>query len=287
MDGLTDMGNYVKIFGLMAALTALVVGVAYTFGGPAAMLPAFLLVGLFNFGMYWFSDKAVLRAYRARIIASQDQPRLYEMVDRLRRQVGLPMPAVAIAPSQQPNAFATGRDPQHAVVCFTEGILDPRVMGREELEGVTAHELAHIKNRDMLTNTMTATMAGSVMLLARFAFFFGGRDRNPIAALAMLILAPLAAILVQMAISRQMEYRADRLGAAIAGTPRGLARALDKLERVARRVPMDVSLSAAHICIVNPLRRGMLTGLFRTHPPTEERIARLEELELGPGTAGR
>ena len=271
------MANYAKIFALMAAMTALVVAVAYALAGPNAMLPAFLLVGLFNFGMYWFSDKAVLRAYRAQIIGPEQAPQLYEMVDRLRQQAGLPMPTVAIAPSKQPNAFATGRNPENAVVCFTEGIL--QAMSPDELAGVTAHELAHIKNRDMLTNTVAATMAGAVMMIARFAFFFGGRDRNPLAGIAMLILAPLAAVLVQMAISRQMEYRADRVGAEIAGSPRGLAQALDKLENYAARIPMDVSPSAAHLAIVNPLRRGMLTRLFRTHPPTEERIARLEELE--------
>jgi heat shock protein HtpX len=273
------MGNYAKIFGLMAGLTALVVGIAYSFGGPGAMLPAFLLTGLFNFGMYWFSDRAVLRAYRARVIEPQDSPALYEMIDRLRQRAGLPMPKVAIAPSQQPNAFATGRNPQHAVVCFTQGIVG--AMSKEELEGVAAHELAHIKNRDMLTNTVAATMAGAVMILSRFAFFFGGRDRNAFASLAMLILAPLAAFLVQMAISRQMEFRADRLGAEIAGTPKGLARALEKLDDLAHRVPMKVSPSAAHVCIVNPLSRGTFTRLFRTHPPVEDRIARLEELELG------
>lgn len=273
------MGNYAKIFGLMAALTALVLAIAYSAGGPNALLPALIMVGLFNFGMYWFSDRAVLRAYRAQAIEPQDAPELYEMVDRLRQRAGLPMPKVAIAPSPQPNAFATGRDPQHAVVCFTQGILSG--MRSEELEGVTAHELAHIKNRDMLTNTVAATMAGAVMILARFAFLFGGRDRNAIAGLAMLILAPLAAFLVQMAISRQMEYRADRVGAEIAGTPRGLARALLRLEEMAHRVPMEVNPSAAHLCIVNPLRRGGLTRLFMTHPPVEERVARLEELELG------
>lgn len=266
-----------KIFGLMAAMTALVLLLAYQLGGPNALIPAFVFVGLFNFGMYWFSDKAVLRVYRARLVSPEERPELYGMVDRLRQQAGLPMPKVAIAPSQQPNAFATGRDPNHAVVCFTEGIV--KAMPREELEGVTAHELAHIKNRDMLTNTIAATMAGAVMLLARLAFFFGDRDRNPIAGIAMLILAPLAAFLVQMAISRQMEFRADRVGASIAGSPRGLAGALGRLEDYARKIPMDVTPSAAHLCIVNPLRRGTLAGLFRTHPPTEERIARLLELE--------
>lgn len=273
------MGNYIKIFALMAGLTALVMGVAYALGGRSMVLPAFLMMGLLNFGMYWFSDRAVLRAYRARVIDRLEAPELYAMVDRLRQRAGLPMPRVAIAPSPQPNAFATGRSPEHAVVCFTEGIL--RVMARDELEGVTAHELAHIKNRDMLTNTLAATLAGAVMVLARFAIFFGDRDRNPAAALAMMILAPLAAFLVQMAISRQMEYRADRTGAGIAGTPRGLARALQRLEDHAKRTPMEVNASAAHLCIVNPLRRGGLARLFQTHPPVEERVARLEELERG------
>lgn len=273
------MGNYVKIFGLMAALTALVLGVAYVLAGPSSLIPAFAIMGLLNFGMFWFSDKAVLRAYRAQVIERKDAPELYDMVDRLRRQASLPMPKVAIAPSQQPNAFATGRSPEHAVVCFTQGIL--KSLGGRELQGVTAHELAHIKNRDMLTNTFTATMAGAVMVLSRFAIFFGDRDRNPIAAIALMILGPLAAFLVQMAISRQMEYRADRMGAQIAGSPRGLADALLTMERAAKQVPMDVSPSAAHLCIVNPLRRGGLASLFRTHPPTEERVARLREMERG------
>jgi heat shock protein HtpX len=267
-----------KIFGLLAGLTALVVALAYQFGGPGWMLPAFLLTALINFGMYGFSDKMVLRAYRAQIVGPQDSPSLYNMIDQLRQRAGLPMPKVAVAPSEQPNAFATGRNPEHAVVCFTQGII--RSMSGDELAGVAAHELAHIKNRDMLTNTVAATMAGAVTFLARFAFFFGDR-RNPLAGLAMLILAPLAALLVQMAISRQMEFRADRVGAEIAGSPIGLARALQRLEATARRIPMEVNPSAAHVCIVNPLRRGGLAGLFRTHPPTEERVARLEELASG------
>ncbi len=272
------MGNYLKIFGLMAALTGLVVGVAGYFGGPSAMLPAFILMAIFNIGSYWMSDKLVLRMYRARIVDRQDAAELYDMVDRLRQRAGLPMPRVAIAPSEQPNAFATGRSPEHAVVCFTRGILG--IMSVGELEGVTAHELAHIKNRDMLIGTVTATMAGAITFLARFAIFFGQRGRNAFAAIAMMILAPLAAVLVQMAISRQMEYRADRVGAAVSGNPRGLARALTKLEDYAQRIPMDVNPSAAHLCIVNPLRGGF-ARLFRTHPSTDERVARLEELARG------
>lgn len=270
------MGNYIKIFTLMAGLTALVVGVAGFFGGSNWMLPAFVIMAAFNLASYWFSDKAVLKMYRAQVIGPEDHPELHAMVDRLRQRAGLPMPKVAIAPSEQPNAFATGRDHEHAVVCFTQGIL--RQLGTEEIEGVTAHELAHIKNRDMLTSTVAATMAGAIVFLSRFALFFGGRNRNPVAAIAMLILAPLAAMLVQMAISRQMEYRADRVGAQISGKPLGLARALEQMESQARRIPMDVSPSAAHLAIINPLRRGAVAGLFRTHPPTEERIARLEEL---------
>jgi heat shock protein HtpX len=269
------MGNYVKIFGLMALMTALAVAVAGYFGGPNLMLPAFAIMAVFNFGAYWFSDKAVLKMYRARVVEREEAPELYEMVDRLRRQAHLPMPKVAIAPSQQPNAFATGRNPERSVVCVTEGIL--QLVDRDELEGVIAHELAHIENRDMLTNTVMATMAGAVTFLARFALFFGDRGRNPVGAIAMMILAPLAAILIQMAVSRQMEYRADRDAARISGKPLALAGALNKMEGHARRIPMDVNPSAAHLCIVNPLRGG-ITRLFRTHPPTEERVARLREL---------
>ena len=269
------MGNYVKIFGLMAVMTALIVGVAYAFGGPQAMLPAFIIMALFNFGSYWFSDKAVLKMYRARIIEPHEHPELYAMVDRLRQRAGLPMPRIGISDADQPNAFATGRDYKNAVVCYTQGILSS--LSKEELEGVTAHELAHIKNRDMLTSTLAATMAGAVMFLSRFAIFFGGKDRNPVSLIAMMILGPLAALIVQMAVSRQMEYRADRVGAQISGDPRALARALMTLEGTARRIPLRVNPSAANLAIVNPLRGG-ISALFRTHPPTEERVARLESL---------
>lgn len=269
------MSTYIKIFGLMAGMTALVVGVAGYFGGTNAMVPAFLLAAAFNFGVYWFSDRVVLRMYRASVVERGEAPELYETVDRLRQRAGLPMPRVAIAPSNQPNAFATGRDPERAVVCVTRGILE--LVDREELEGVLAHEVAHIQNRDMLTNTVMATMAGAVTFLARFALFFGDRSRNPIGAIAMMILAPVAALLIQMAVSRQMEYRADRTAAGITGKPMRLASALQKLESYARQIPMQVNPSAAHLCIVNPLRGG-LTRLFRTHPPTEDRVARLQEL---------
>ncbi len=280
------MTNYMKTFGLMALLTALFVGIAGYFGGGSWMLGAFVFAALFNFGSYWFSDRVVLKMYRAEVVDRSDAPDLYEMVDRLRQRAGLPMPTVAIAPSEQPNAFATGRSAERAVVCVTRGLLP--IMNREQLEGIIAHELAHIKNRDMLIGTVAATMSAAIVMLARFAFFFGGdRDRGPLGAagaILMLVLAPLAAMLIQMAISRAGEYRADRIGAEISGRPRGLADALRSLEAHSRRIPMEVNPAAAHLCIVNPLRGGgaAFASLFRTHPPTEERVRRLEELAGGP-----
>jgi heat shock protein HtpX len=262
----------------MALMTALFVVVAGWFGGRSAMLIAFAFAAVFNFGAYWFSDRAVLRMYRARPLKREEAPGLYDMVDELRQRAGLPMPAVAISPSPQPNAFATGRDPGHAAVCVTQGML--KVADRDELAGVIGHELAHIKNRDMLIGTVAATLSAAVVMLARLGFWFGGDDDRGgiVGGLLMLILAPVAAMLIQMAISRAGEYRADRVGAEISGRPRALAAALRKLETAARRTPMDVNPSAAHVCIVNPLRAGGLTSLFRTHPPTEERVRRLEEL---------
>ena len=280
------MTSYVKTFGLMALLTALFVGVAGYFGGTNWMFGAFLFAALFNFGSYWFSDRVVLRMYRAEVVDRSDAPELYEMVDRLRRRAGLPMPTLAIAPSKQPNAFATGRSPDRAVVCVTRGLLP--IVDREGLEGILSHELAHIKNRDMLIGTVAATMSAAIVMLARFGLFFGGdRDRGPLgaaSAILMLILAPLAAFLIQMAISRAGEYRADRAGAEISGRPLGLANALRALEKHAERVPMDVNPAAAHLCIVNPLRGGVsFASLFRTHPPTEERVRRLEEMAASAG----
>ncbi|MGH7545415.1 MAG: zinc metalloprotease HtpX, partial [Gemmatimonadota bacterium] len=271
--------NRIKLIFLMSLLTALIVAVGYGLGGTSVMGVAFGFAVMMNFGVYWFSDRAVLRMYRARVVDRAQAPELYDLVDRLRRRAGLPMPKVAIAPSAQPNAFATGRDPAHAVVCFTQGILE--VVPREELEGVTAHELAHIQNRDMRVGAIAATMAGAITILARFAIFLpigGDRDRNPIVGLALVILAPLAAALIHMAVSRQMEYRADRRGAEIAGNPLGLAGALRRLEAYAKRVPLEVNPAAAHLCIVNPLRGGGWAALWRTHPPTEERVARLEAM---------
>jgi len=270
--------NYIKTFGLMALMTALFVAVAGWFGGRSAMIIALIFAAVFNFGSYWFSDRVVLRMYRARPLERHEAPGLYDMIDRLRQRAGLPMPAVAISASPQPNAFATGRDPAHAAVCVTQGML--QVASADELAGVIGHELAHIKNRDMLIGTVAATLSAAVVMLARLGFWFGGDDDRGgmIGGLLMLILAPLAAMLIQMAISRAGEYRADRVGAEISGRPDALASALKKLEAEARRRPMKLNPSAAHLAIVNPLKAGGLTGLFRTHPPTEERVRRLEEI---------
>jgi heat shock protein HtpX len=276
--------NNVKVFVLMAGLTALLVGLGNVIGGQSGMMVMVALSALMNVGMYFFSSRMVLRAYGAQVVGPSEAPELYAMVDRLRQRAGLPMPTVAIAPHAQPNAFATGRNPSNAVVCVTEGIV--RLVSKDELEGVIAHELAHIKNRDMLLQTIAATMAGAISNISQFAFFFGGsRDDeeggNPIAAIAMLILGPIAAMLIQFAISRQREFKADAVGAEICGRPLSLANALLKLERGAHAIPMHVSPSVAPLAQVNPLAGFDVRGigrLFSTHPPTEERVARLREL---------
>ena len=272
-----------KVFALMGGLTILLVGAGSYFGGTGGMAAMFVLAALMNLGSYWFSDKMVLRMYRAQIVDRARAPQLYGMVERLARRAKLPMPVVAIAPSEQPNAFATGRSPEHGVVCFTQGILRLMPVGSAELEGVTAHELAHIKHRHMLVGAIAATMAGVIMMLSRFAIFFGGRNNNnnPLALILMMILGPIAALVVQMAISRQNEFQADRTGAEIAGRPHGLAKALRSMDAQARRIPMEVNPAAPQLAIVNPLsgrRRLGVMGLFSTHPPTEDRIARLEAL---------
>jgi heat shock protein HtpX len=274
--------NNVKVFVLMAALTALFMAIGGYLGGQGGMVLALLFAGAMNFFMYFASDRMVLRMYGARTVTAAEAPELYAMVDRLRQRAALPMPTVAIAPQAQPNAFATGRNPEHAVVCVTEGILG--TMSREELEGVLAHELAHIKNRDMLLQTVTATMAAAISNLAWMGMFAGGRDDeeggNPIAGLLMVILAPIAASLVQLAISRQREFKADEVGARISGRPLALANALRKLDDGAHRIPMHVSPAAAPLAQVNPLAfsGGNVAKLFSTHPPTAERVARLQAL---------
>jgi heat shock protein HtpX len=275
--------NNVKVFVLMAGMTALFAAIGGAFGGQSGMLMALLFAGLMNFIMYFSSAKMVLRMYGARVISEREAPDLYRMVDRLRQRAGLPMPTVAIAPHAQPNAFATGRNPENAVVCVTEGILG--LVSRDELEGVIAHELAHIKNRDMLLQTFTATMAGAISNLAHFGLFFGGSDDDggsPAAGIAMAILGPIAAMLIQFAISRQREFKADAVGAQISGRPLELAGALRKLDAAAHRVPMHVSPAVAPLAQVNPLAAygGGMMKLFSTHPPTEERVARLQRLAV-------
>ena len=274
--------NNLKVFMLMAALTALLVSIGGWVGGANGAILFLVISAASNFFMYYASSKMVLRMYRAQIVTEAEAPDLYRMVDRLRQRAGLPMPTVAIAPHAQPNAFATGRNPDNAVVCVTQGILD--LVSRDELEGVIAHELAHIKNRDMLLMTFTATMAGAIGNLAMLGMWFGGNDDeggNPIAGLLTMILAPIAATLVQLAISRQREFKADAVGAEISGNPRALAGALRKLDAAAHRIPMQVAPAAAPLAQVNPLaayQRGGVMSLFMTHPPTEQRVEALERL---------
>ena len=284
--------NQIKVFLLMAGLTALLVVLGGYFGGQNGAIIFFVLAAVMNFAMYWWSDKVVLRMYKAKVIERADAPELYDMVDRLRQRAGLPMPVVAVAPSQQPNAFATGRNHEHAVVCFTTGIM--QLIGKDELEGVIAHELAHIKHRHMLVGTIAATMAGAIAMLGsivRWGAIFGGLSRDDdngggIGLLVMAIVAPIAAMILQLAISRQNEYVADATGARIAGNPNGLANALRKLDAYAHRIPMDVNPAAAQLAIVNPLSgaRGVFQ-LFNTHPSTEERVARLTSMSAAELTA--
>jgi heat shock protein HtpX len=275
--------NGLKTAVLLAALGGLLIAIGGAFGGQAGMVLAFGFAVVFNFASYWFSDRIVLRMHRATEVGVDH--RLYRVTQRLAQRADLPMPKVYVIPSMSPNAFATGRNPQHAAVAATEGLL--AMMSEDELEGVIAHELAHVKHRDILTSSVAATIAAAILLLVRmasFAAFFGGRDdrgSNPIALLATIFLAPLAAGLIQASISRQREFAADRGGAAIAGTPMGLANALRRLDAASRQIPMETSPAAAHLFIVKPFSGQGLTGLFSTHPPTEARIRAL--MELGPG----
>ncbi len=279
------MNAMLKTTVLMAALMALFLGAGQLLGGTSGMLFALVLGGAMNFVMYFFSDKIVLKMYGAQVVTRAEAPALYDTVDRLRQRAGLPMPVVAISPEAQPNAFATGRNPEHAVVAVTRGILEFLPQG--ELEGVIAHELAHIKNRDMLTSTIAAGMAGAISQIPYLLMFGMGRDReeggNPVAMIALMLLGPIAAGLIQMGISRQREYEADRVGAQILGRPLDLARALTRIDAYARRIPMQVNPAAAALAQVNPLAAhgGGLSGLFATHPPTAERVARLEALARG------
>jgi heat shock protein HtpX len=276
--------NNVKTFVLLAGLLGLFLLAGQLIGGSSGLLVALVLGSLFNFVMYFFSDRLVLKMYRAQVVTAQEAPELYAMVDRLRQRAELPMPTVAVAPHEQPNAFATGRNPRHAVVAVTTGIL--KYMPQEELEGVIAHELAHIKNRDMLISTVAAGIAGALSNLPYLLMFGGGQDDeggHPFAHLALLLLAPIGAMLIQFAVSRQREFEADRVGAMILGRPMPLANALVRLDSLAHRIPMHVAPAVAPLAQVNPLayQGGGVARLFSTHPPTAERVARLEAMALG------
>ena len=275
------MFNLLKTAVLMAAITALFMAIGAMVGGRAGMMFALILALGMNFFSYWFSDKLVLRMYNAREVDETTAPAFYRMVRELAERAQLPMPRVYLIQEDAPNAFATGRNPQNAAVAATTGIL--RVLSERELRGVMAHELAHVKHRDILISTISATMAGAISMLANFAMFFGGRDssgrpQNPIVGLAVMILAPLAASLIQMAISRAREFEADRGGAEISGDPAALASALQKIQRYAQGLPMEAAErhpETAQMMIMNPLSGGGLRGLFSTHPSTEERVQRL------------
>jgi len=272
--------NYFKTALLLGLLTGLIVFCGGLLGGKSGMLLALALAAAMNMGAYWFSDKMVLARYRARPVSAAEQPRLHAIVDGLVARAGLPKPALYVLPERAPNAFATGRNPRHAAVAVTEGLM--QAMNEEELEGVVAHELAHIQNRDILIASIAATIAGAIGMLATFARFgalFGGRSdergANPLGLLVTAIVAPLAAMVIQMAVSRSREYAADATGARMAGNPVGLARALEKLGRFSRSVPLDASPATQHMFIVMPLSAQSLGRLFSTHPPIEERIRRL------------
>lgn len=275
------MFNWVKTFMLMAAITGLFIVVGGAIGGQQGMVIALLFALAMNFFSYWFSDKLVLKMYNAQEVDATTAPDFYRLVQELAARAELPMPRVYLIDEEAPNAFATGRNPENAAVAATRGIL--RVLSARELRGVMAHELAHVKHRDILTQTISATMAGAISALANFAMFFGGRDNegrpsNPIAGIAVMILAPLAAALLQMALSRAREYEADRGGAEIAGDPEALASALDKIHRYAQGIPLQTAQAhpeTGQMMIINPLHGGGIAGLFSTHPPVEERIARL------------
>jgi heat shock protein HtpX len=276
--------NNAKVFVLLAGMTALFGVVGYVLGGQGGMLIALLVAGVMNFIMYFTSSRAVLHAYKAGTLSPEEASGLYATVDKLRQRAGLPMPTAAIAPHAQPNAFATGRNPQHAVVCVTEGLL--QLVNQDELQGVLAHELGHVKNRDMLLQTLSATMAGAISNLARFGLYSptARNERSSPLGPLLALLAPVAAMIIQFAISRQREFKADATGAMISGKPLALASALEKLQQSAQRIPMDVSPAVAPLAQVNPPSafKG-LSKLFSTHPSTEERVARLRAMATASG----
>ncbi len=282
---MSGFGNQLKTVVFMSILTVLVILAGQALGGNTGMIMAFVFALLMNGASYWFSDKMVIAMTRSKPLPRENNPELYDMVEKLARNAGLPMPRLYLTPSPQPNAFATGRNPANSVVAVTEGLL--RILNREELEGVISHELAHIKNRDILIGSLAAVMAGVITTLAnwaQWALLFGGlggddeEGGSGLAAIPLIILGPLAAMLVQMAISRSREYLADSTGADIAGNSQGLAQALLKLEQGARMVPMEVSPAASHMFIVNPLTGRQLMNLFSTHPPISERVKRLRSM---------
>jgi heat shock protein HtpX len=287
--------NHIKTGLLLAGLTALLVVFGRLLGGMNGMLIAFGIALVMNVGAYWFSDKIVLSMYRAQPITPEQAPELYRMVERLAGRANLPMPALYVIPDPTPNAFATGRDPKHSAVAVNEGLL--HILDQPEVEGVVAHELAHIKNRDTLISTVAATIAGAVTMLAnmaQWAAIFGGFGRsdddeggmNPLGLLVMAIVAPIAAMILQLAISRSREYLADRVGGEICGRPLALASALRKLEQAAEIRPMHANPATSHMFIVNPLRGQAFASLFSTHPATAERVARLEAQAAQMGSSG-
>jgi heat shock protein HtpX len=282
------MNNMLKTTLFLALLTGLFIAVGGLVGGRSGMIMAFLLALVMNFVSYWFSDKIVLKMYGAQPVEENQLPVVQRIVRNLATRAGIPMPKLYVIPSDSPNAFATGRSPQHAAVAVTEGIL--RIMNETELEGVLAHELSHVLNRDMLISTVAATVAGAISMIAsiaRWGLMFGGgsrddegRSANPIAVLLTVILAPIAAMLIQMAVSRSREYQADASGARLTRNPGGLASALSKLGQATQAVPMDANPATAHLFIVNPLTGRSLANLFSTHPPLEDRIARLRAMRV-------
>jgi heat shock protein HtpX len=279
------MENRIKTVLLLAGMTAFLIVIGRLLGGRTGMYVAFILALGMNFFSYWFSDKIVLRMYGAQEATPSDAPQLHQIVEELAHEAGIPKPRVYIIPDDSPNAFATGRNPEHAAVAATAGIM--RLLTPTELKGVLAHEIGHVRNRDILISTIAATMAGAIMILADIARFgalfgLGGRDDDEgggiLGILVMSIIAPIAAMLIQMAISRSREYLADETGAHLAHNPESLARALEKLSKGVQRAPMDASPSTAHMFIVNPLTGSSLMNLFSTHPPIEERVARLRAM---------
>ena len=279
--------NYIKTFFLLMTLTLILIWAGAALGGKQGMTIALIFAVGMNFFAYWFSDKIVLKMYRAKEVSESEKPELYGIVRRLAQKAEIPMPKVYIMEQDQPNAFATGRNPKHAAVAVTTGIM--RILSQEELQGVIGHELAHVKHRDILISTIAATIAGAISYLAhmaQWAMIFGGHrgdddeGGSPIAVIAMMIVGPIAALIIQMAISRSREYAADTDGATLAGNPRYLSGALRKLHSASQKIHMDANPATSHMFIVNPLSGGGILKLFSTHPPIEERIARLESMSL-------